>query len=86
MTPPAFNGLGPSVSLEYDSAVVDAVTTDANAQASEVGQGWTLAAGQGFIERRYLSCKSSLIAGNAGSSDACWYAQNGTISLNGHSS
>ncbi|CAB4924327.1 unannotated protein [freshwater metagenome] len=86
VTPPAFNGLGPSVSLEYDSAVVDAVTTDANAQASEVGQGWTLAAGQGFIERRYLSCKSSLIAGNAGSSDACWYAQNGTISLNGHSS
>lgn len=82
--PQAFNGLGPSVSLSYDSSGVDGITSSVNAQASEVGLGWSLNAGQGFIERRYLPCQDSRFGG--GTSDSCWYAQNATISLNGHAS
>ncbi|MDO8361492.1 MAG: C2 family cysteine protease [Actinomycetota bacterium] len=80
--PPAFNGLGPSVALSYDSSGVDGITSSVNAQASEVGLGWNLSAGQGFIERRYLPCTDSRIGG--GTTDSCWYVQNATISLNGH--
>ena len=83
-TPPAFNGLGPSVSLSYDSSGVDGITSSVNAQASEVGLGWSVNAGQGFIERRYLPCMDSRIGG--GTTDSCWYTQNATISLNGHAS
>ena len=82
--PPAFNGLGPSVSLSYDSSGADGITSSVNSQASDVGLGWNLNAGQGFIERRYLHCQDSRIGG--GSSDTCWYAQNATISLNGRAS
>lgn len=84
VTPPAFNGVGPSVSLNYDSAAVDGITSAVNSQASEVGLGWNLSAGQGFIERRYLPCTDTRIGG--GTSDSCWYVQNATISLNGHAS
>lgn len=82
--PPAFNGLGPSLSLGYNSGVVDGVTTDSNPQASEVGQGWSLSAGQGFIERSYVPCKT--IDTTYTLPDSCWWAQGGTISLNGRSS
>ncbi|HAP75434.1 MAG TPA: hypothetical protein DCR14_05065 [Acidimicrobiaceae bacterium] len=84
VTPPAFNGLGPSVALSYDSSGADGITSDVNSQAGEVGLGWNLNAGQGFIERRYLPCTDSRIGG--GTSDSCWYVQNATISLNGHAS
>ena len=47
--PPAFNGLGPSVALSYDSSGVDGITSSVNSQAGEVGLGWSLSAGQGFI-------------------------------------
>ena len=83
-TPPAFNGLGPSVALSYDSSGVDGITSSVNSQAGEVGLGWSLSAGQGFIERRYLPCTDSRIGG--GTTDSCWYVQNATISLNGHAS
>ena len=83
-TPPAFNGLGPSVALAYDSSAVDGVTSSVNSQPGEVGLGWSLSAGQGFVERRYLPCTDSRIGG--GTTDSCWYVQNATISLNGHAS
>ena len=77
--PPAFNGLGPTVSLNYDSSAVDGITSAVNSQAANVGLGWDLSAGQGFIERRYLPCNDSRIGG--GTTDTCWYVQNATISL-----
>ena len=80
--PPALNGLGPSVSLSYSSSAVDGVTSAVNSQADPVGLGWSLNAGQGFIERRYLSCHDPRVGG--GTADTCFFTQNATISLNGH--
>jgi RHS repeat-associated protein len=82
--PPAGNGFAPSVSLEYSSDGANGITSAVNSQVGEVGIGWSLSAGHGYIERRYLPCTDSRIGG--GTDDTCWYVQNATIVLNGRSS
>ena len=81
-TPPPLAGAAPQVSLAYDSSSVDGRTSSQNSQSSEIGDGWSLAAG-GFIERSYQSCDKD---GITGSGDQCWGGYNATMSLAGHSS
>jgi hypothetical protein len=80
-TPPALAGAAPKVSLAYDSSSVDGRTSSQNSQSSEIGDGWSLAAG-GFIERSYQSCDKD---GIASSGDQCWGGYNATMSVAGHS-
>ncbi|MDH6130801.1 RHS repeat-associated protein [Kitasatospora sp. MAA4] len=79
-TPPALDGTAPTVSLSYDSSVVDGKTSAQNAQASWVGEGWDYQ--PGFIERSYQGCDKD---GVTGSADRCWAGQNAILSLGGHS-
>lgn len=79
--PPALGGDAPSVALAYDSGSVDGETTNANSQASWIGDGWSYS--PGFVERGYKPCAK---AGIAGSTDLCWAGDNTvTLSLPGHS-
>ncbi|MFC1440374.1 RHS repeat-associated core domain-containing protein [Streptacidiphilus sp. N1-10] len=80
-TPPALAGAAPQVSLAYDSSSVDGRTSSQNSQSSEIGDGWSLAAG-GFIERSYQSCDKDGITNSA---DECWGGYNATMNLAGHS-
>ena len=54
--PPGPGGFQPSLSLSYNSQVVDSVTTDS--QASWAGMGWSLDAG-GYIERNGFGTKAT---------------------------
>ncbi|MFI9364684.1 polymorphic toxin-type HINT domain-containing protein [Kitasatospora sp. NPDC053057] len=78
--PPALAGSAPKVSLSYDSASVDGMTSSTNAQASWIGDGWDL--GAGFVERSFKPCS---LDGITGSGDQCWSGANLTMSLGGHS-
>ncbi|MER6301400.1 polymorphic toxin-type HINT domain-containing protein [Kitasatospora sp. NPDC001539] len=78
--PPALAGSAPKVSLSYDSASVDGMTSATNAQASWIGDGWDL--GAGFVERSFKPCS---LDGITGSGDQCWGGANLTMSLGGHS-
>ena len=84
--PPAPASLAPSVSLDYNSQLVDGATAATNNQPSAVGEGWTLS-GAGFIERRYVPCAQEQAPGSpvAGSGDLCWATDNATISFGGRS-
>src|SRR5206468_10515417 len=53
--PAAVGGQSPSVALSYSSGSTDGLTAATNDQASQVGDGWNLAAG-GFIQRSYKPC------------------------------
>ncbi|MFJ9775510.1 polymorphic toxin-type HINT domain-containing protein [Kitasatospora sp. NPDC101157] len=79
-TPPALAGSAPKVSLSYDSASVDGMTSSTNAQASWIGDGWGL--GAGFVERSFKPCS---LDGITGSGDQCWGGASLTMSLGGHS-
>ena len=81
--PPGFAGLSPTVSLNYSSGGLDRMTSATNSQASDAGIGWSLDAGNGFIERRYLGCQDNRVGG--GTDDSCWWVQNATLSFGGHS-
>jgi hypothetical protein len=76
---PPMPGVTPSVSLSYNSQVLDGMTPETNNQGSQVAPGWDLSAG-GFIERSYKVCPT-------GSPDFCpnpsW--RGWTLNLNGHS-
>lgn len=84
--PPAPAGLSPTVSLDYNSQLVDGATAATNNQPSAIGEGWTLS-GSGFIERRYVPCSQEQAPGApvAGSADMCWATDNATISFGGRS-
>ncbi|MET7422493.1 polymorphic toxin-type HINT domain-containing protein [Dactylosporangium sp. NPDC005555] len=86
--PPANGGPSPSISLAYASSAVDGRTNAANNQTSWIGMGFEFAPGQ--IERRYKPCASD-VEGAANNKtrptgDMCWFSDNASISLNGHSS
>ncbi|MET7426003.1 polymorphic toxin-type HINT domain-containing protein [Dactylosporangium sp. NPDC005555] len=86
--PPANGGPSPSISLSYASSGVDGRTNAANNQTSWIGMGFEFAPGQ--IERRYKPCASD-VEGAANNKtrptgDMCWFSDNASISLNGHSS
>jgi RHS repeat-associated protein len=78
--PPAIGGDAPKVSLDYDSSLVDGLTSSTNSQASWIGDGWDYA--PGFVERSYKSCDKD---GISHSGDLCWGGYNATLSLNGQS-
>ncbi|MEU0560775.1 polymorphic toxin-type HINT domain-containing protein [Dactylosporangium sp. NPDC006015] len=86
--PPANGGPSPSISLSYASSGVDGRTNAANNQTSWIGMGFEFSPGQ--IERRYKPCASDMegAANNKTrpTGDMCWFSDNATISLNGHSS
>jgi RHS repeat-associated protein len=55
--PPAASSLVPSLSLDYDSGEVDGQTAATQAQASWIGDGWTLGGGSSFIEQSFTPCQ-----------------------------
>jgi RHS repeat-associated protein len=54
--PPVPGGLEPTVELDYDSQMVDGITSATNPQASWVGDGWDYSTG--FVEEDYPACSS----------------------------
>ncbi|AUG78182.1 hypothetical protein CFP65_3386 [Kitasatospora sp. MMS16-BH015] len=82
--PPAVGGAAPSVVLSYNSATVDGRTSATSPQASQVGDGWELAAG-GYIERSFRSCDQD---GQKGDYDQCFVGkpdEHLSVSLGSHS-
>jgi RHS repeat-associated protein len=74
-------GLEPSVSLDYDSQMVDGLTSSTNDQASWVGDGWDYE--PGYVERDYQSCETEPPGATnwtAASGDSCW-SSNDTLTL-----
>ena len=57
--PPAASTLVPQLALDYDSATVDGQTASTQAQASWIGDGWTLGGGSTFIEQSFVPCADS---------------------------
>jgi RHS repeat-associated protein len=55
--PPAPSSLSPSLSLDYDSGSIDGQTAATQAQASWIGDGWTLSGGTSFIEQSFKPCQ-----------------------------
>lgn len=76
---PALGGPTPSVSLDYSSASVDGMTSADNAQASNVGLGWSL--NLPYIERQYDSCASEGYTAHAGS--LCYAGEHYIMSFGG---
>ncbi|MFE7096578.1 RHS repeat domain-containing protein [Streptomyces erythrochromogenes] len=82
-TPAVPGGLGPKLSLGYNSSSLDGRTAATNNQANNIGDGWGLE--PGFIERRYRPCNSDMTDGNnkAKTGDLCWGSDNAVLSLGG---
>ncbi|MEU6805182.1 RHS repeat-associated core domain-containing protein [Streptomyces neyagawaensis] len=78
-TPPM--GSAPSLSLEYNSQSVDAMTSSQNTQANWAGLGWELG-GVGFIERRYRGCQDDG-TGSGWVGDLCWDSPNSDTEADG---
>jgi RHS repeat-associated protein len=74
--PPVPGGLEPDVSLNYDSQMVDGLTSSTNDQASSIGDGWDYS--PGYVERDYQSCE--LNSGSEQTGDFCW-STNDTVTL-----
>ena len=86
--PPAASGLGPDLSVGYDSGSVDGRVASTNNQPSWVGEGFDLAPG-GYVTREYVSCADDMTGGtNAArkTSDLCWGKDNATLVLGGKAS
>jgi RHS repeat-associated protein len=82
--PPVPGGLEPSVSLDYNSQLVDGLTSSANGQASWIGDGWDYS--PGYIERDYQSCETEPLGATnwVKSGDFCLSSNDTTtLSLNG---
>jgi len=78
--PPVPGGLEPDISLNYNSQLVDGLTSSTNGQASWIGDGWDYS--PGYVERDYRSC--SLNTGSQKTGDFCWSSDDiTTLSLNG---
>ncbi|MFI7274685.1 ricin-type beta-trefoil lectin domain protein [Streptomyces sp. NPDC049879] len=79
------NGPSPSVTLAYNSQVVDGRTSATNNQASWVGDGWEYNAGS--ITRTYRSCSDDRTDGSNNAEhktgDLCWGSWNATLTLGG---
>jgi RHS repeat-associated protein len=82
--PPAASSLAPSVSLDYDSGGVDGQTASTQAQASWVGDGWTLG-GTAFIEQSFSTCSDAGGTAPASSQDECYDGPVLTLSQDGSS-
>lgn len=78
--------LTPQLAVSYSSGSVDGRTASTNNQPSWVGEGFDLWSGS--IERAYKSCSDDKVGGNNANhstSDQCWFTDNATMSLAGHS-
>ncbi|GLI03334.1 RHS repeat-associated core domain-containing protein [Phytohabitans aurantiacus] len=83
--PPVPGELVPQLSLGYSSGALDGRTSVTNNQPSWAGDGFDLTTG--YIERSYKGCADDL-GGNNGQRktyDQCWFNENATLSLAGHS-
>ena len=79
--PPSLGGPAPDISFSYSSGSIDGKTALTNNQGSWIGDGWD--SWPGFIERKYQSCADDNPDHKTG--DLCWFNDNATLSLNGHS-
>lgn len=78
-------GLAPQLAISYNSGAVDGRTASTNNQPTWVGEGFDL--WSGHITRSYRGCGDDL-GGNNGqrkTGDQCWFSDNATVSLAGHS-
>jgi RHS repeat-associated protein len=78
-------GLAPQLAISYNSGSVDGRTAATNNQPSWVGEGFDL--WSGYLTRSYRGCGDDL-GGNNGQTktgDQCWFSDNATVSLAGHS-
>jgi RHS repeat-associated protein len=86
--PPAASGLGPDLTIGYDSGSVDGRVASTNNQPSWVGEGFDLAPG-GYVSREYQSCGDDMTGGSNATrktSDLCWGKDNATLVLGGKAS
>ena len=83
--PPAAGGLAPKLSLTYDSGSVDGQTASTQAQASWIGDGWSMQ--PAFIEQSFTPCQDSPEGSAAPQStpDECYDGPVLTLSLGGSS-
>ncbi|MFD2026446.1 RHS repeat domain-containing protein [Promicromonospora aerolata] len=89
-TAPTAGGLSPDLSLSYSSASHDGRVVSANAQASQVGDGWE-ANLSGYVERKYVPCSEDrgVVDGKTpnnasrATGDLCWKSNNATLVFNG---
>ena len=79
---PAASGFAPGLSLDYDSARVDGMTSAENSQTSWIGQGWQLS--ENYVERVFRGCSVETEQYTVG--DLCWGQARYVIHLNGRSS
>lgn len=86
-TPPSTTGstVSPKLALNYDSGSVDGQTASTQAQASWVGNGWTI--GRSYIEQSFVSCEDDPggTASPVKTTDLCYNGPILTLSLNGSS-
>ncbi len=78
---PGPGGPAPQMAFAYSSGAVDGRTATSNNQGGWIGDGWE--SWPGFIERSYQSCVDDNPSHKTG--DMCWFNDNATLSLNGHS-
>jgi RHS repeat-associated protein len=81
--PAAASSLAPKIGLSYDSGSVDGQTASTQAQASWVGDGWTMP--DSYVEQSFVSCADSPEGSPApvSTSDNCYAGPVLTLSLNG---
>ena len=79
--------LVPQLGLDYDSATVDGQTASTQAQASWIGDGWTLGGGSTFIEQSFIPCDDTRRAARRRTStqDECYNGPVLTLSQDGTS-
>ena len=85
-TPDSSSSLTPQVSLDYDSGSVDGKTSMTNAQASDVGDGWSDPS-DNYITQTFVPCDDDPEGTASGTStdDMCYDGNILTLSLNGSS-
>jgi RHS repeat-associated protein len=84
-TPASTTELAPQLALSYDSATVDGETAATQAQASMVGDGWSMP--RSYIEQSFVSCADNPegTASPTVTGDRCYAGPVLTLSLNGAS-
>jgi RHS repeat-associated protein len=86
--PPPIGGTAPSLALSYDSGATDGETAQDNSQPGQLGEGFSLSGGGGFIEQKYVSCGDVIKGTNDtnqsySTGDECWDGQNAYLSSGG---
>lgn len=85
--PSSVSGLDPSIVFTYSSSAVDGLNESTNNQPSIIGEGFAYE--PGFIERKYVACRSDDEDNPNNPSEAetggdlCWRTDNAYLSLNG---